>query len=211
MLVPIVVNKEGKRKEILSAALEVFSQKGFYTTPISEVAQKAGIAKGTIYEYFKSKDELFISLLDYALTDLLEEFITPSRFEDPVKQLEDIFLKGLKIYQKHENLVNFFIFYWGESLCSGKSHIISSKLQQIYQQSRSLIENIYQQGVEEKRFKKMNPSHVSAALVALIEFIPMQWIIDKKAFSLREAGKTAFNIFLKGIIKDSKEKESKNG
>ena len=96
-------------------------------------------------------------------------------------------------------------------MCSGKNHIISLKLQQIYQQSRSLIENIYQQGVKEKKFKKMNPSHVSATLVALIEFIPMQWIIDKKAFSLREAGKTAFNIFLEGTLKESKEEESKNG
>jgi len=52
-----------KRELILGAALEVFSVKGFYSTKIEDIAQQAGVGKGTVYEYFKSKDQLFREML----------------------------------------------------------------------------------------------------------------------------------------------------
>ncbi len=71
---PIRVDKEEKRKEILKAALVVFSQKGFHKTSMNDIAQKAEIGKGTLYDYFKSKDELFLSLLDFIFSEFFEKF-----------------------------------------------------------------------------------------------------------------------------------------
>ncbi len=53
-----------KRDRILSAALTVFAAKGFYNTKVSEIAQEAKVADGTIYNYFKSKDDLLICLFE---------------------------------------------------------------------------------------------------------------------------------------------------
>lgn len=51
-----------RRETIINAAIEIFSVKDFMATSISEIAQKAGIATGTIYKYFKSKEDLFFSI-----------------------------------------------------------------------------------------------------------------------------------------------------
>jgi TetR/AcrR family transcriptional regulator, fatty acid metabolism regulator protein len=60
-----------KRERILDAAVRVFAKKGFYATRVSEVAKAAGVADGTIYLYFKSKDELLVSLFEDRVERLL--------------------------------------------------------------------------------------------------------------------------------------------
>src|SRR5947207_775573 len=54
----------GKRERILDAAVRVFAAEGFYNAKVSQIAQAAGVADGTIYLYFKSKDDLLISLFE---------------------------------------------------------------------------------------------------------------------------------------------------
>src|SRR5438876_10377225 len=53
-----------KRERILEAAVKIFAEKGFYNAKVSEIARIAGVADGTIYLYFKSKDDLLISLFE---------------------------------------------------------------------------------------------------------------------------------------------------
>jgi TetR/AcrR family transcriptional regulator, fatty acid metabolism regulator protein len=61
-----------KRERILRAAVQVFARKGFYASRVSEIAKAAGVADGTIYLYFKSKDELLTSLFEDRIVRLLE-------------------------------------------------------------------------------------------------------------------------------------------
>lgn len=58
---PKYVDKKQKAREITMAALQVFSQKGYASASVDQIAAAAGIAKGTVYEYFPSKDKLFIA------------------------------------------------------------------------------------------------------------------------------------------------------
>lgn len=60
---PKIVDKEKRKKEIALATLEIFSEKGFEATSMSQIAKLAGIGKGTIYEYFESKEELIMSAI----------------------------------------------------------------------------------------------------------------------------------------------------
>lgn len=57
-------DSSGKRALILTGALEAFAEKGFYNTKVAEIAQRAGVADGTIYLYFEDKDDLLISLFE---------------------------------------------------------------------------------------------------------------------------------------------------
>jgi TetR/AcrR family transcriptional regulator, fatty acid metabolism regulator protein len=60
-----------KRERILDAAVKVFARKGFYATRVSDIAKAAGVADGTIYLYFKSKDALLVSLFEHRVERLL--------------------------------------------------------------------------------------------------------------------------------------------
>jgi len=63
-----MARKEERRVEILEAATKVFASKGFHAAKVEEIAEEARVGKGTIYEYFASKSELFDHMVDYMLT-----------------------------------------------------------------------------------------------------------------------------------------------
>lgn len=200
-MTPIRVDIENKKREILQAAYEVFSEKGFHNASISDIAREAGIAKGSIYDYFHSKDDLFLSLLDFVLAEFFEEFATHPEIEDPAEQLEHVLLEGMAVYEKWDSILRFLISFWGMSLGSKTDAIIQKKLHDSFEHNRNWIEKIYLRGVKQDQFRKLDPAYVGTTLMAMGEFIPMQWLIDKKAFSLQAAGKTAFDIFIQGILK----------
>ena len=62
-----------KRERILRAAIKIFSQKGFFNSKVSEIARAAGVADGTIYLYFKNKDDLLISLFEEKMGEVVTD------------------------------------------------------------------------------------------------------------------------------------------
>src|SRR5215470_2350330 len=62
-----------KREAILRAAIKVFAHKGFFNSKVADVAAEAGIADGTVYLYFKSKDEILHSIFDRAMAEFISE------------------------------------------------------------------------------------------------------------------------------------------
>src|SRR5436305_3173336 len=62
-----------KRTRIMDAAIKVFAERGFHSATVAEIARAAGVADGTIYLYFKSKDDLLLRLFDEKMTQLLAE------------------------------------------------------------------------------------------------------------------------------------------
>src|SRR5262245_47623636 len=63
---------DDKRRRILEAAVRVFARKGYYGARVSEIARKAGVADGTIYLYFKNKEDVLVALFDEVMAEHLE-------------------------------------------------------------------------------------------------------------------------------------------
>ena len=68
---PKVVDKPQKRQSILAAAIRVFLRKGYHSTKMEDIAQEADVAKGTIYQYFKSRDQFPAALFDLFFGDIM--------------------------------------------------------------------------------------------------------------------------------------------
>lgn len=85
---PRIVNKGEKKRAILLAGLDVFARKGFHNTTMQDVAVAAGIGKGTVYEYYSSKEQLFHSLIDLFMLAFEERLRSIVREDsDPVEQI----------------------------------------------------------------------------------------------------------------------------
>jgi len=78
-----------KRNRILQASIEVFSQKGFFGSKVSEIARASGVADGTIYIYFKSKDDLLIALFEEKMDEIVVEARKKvQEYSDPLDRLK---------------------------------------------------------------------------------------------------------------------------
>src|SRR5260221_3830713 len=64
---------DDKRRKILQAAVKVFARKGYFGAKVSEIARSASVADGTIYLYFRSKDDVLVSLFDEVMSEHIEK------------------------------------------------------------------------------------------------------------------------------------------
>ena len=78
---------EARRTQILMGAAQVFVEKGFHKATTKEIAKAAGVSEGTIYNYFDTKRELLVALIDTVITDSLKRII----FENPPKNPRELF------------------------------------------------------------------------------------------------------------------------
>ncbi|HZG58923.1 MAG TPA: TetR/AcrR family transcriptional regulator [Anoxybacillus sp.] len=69
---------DSKKKQIMESALKFFSEKGYYSTSVQEIANDCGISKGSLYKYFESKEELFIEVLEYYRNAMFEKAMNVS-------------------------------------------------------------------------------------------------------------------------------------
>jgi len=96
----------GKRDLILDAAEKVFREKGFHLATLDEIASKAGVAKGTIYLYFKDKLDLFLSTVERRFRELIDELEgMKGRFDDPVEAISGMTDVLFKFARSAERLV----------------------------------------------------------------------------------------------------------
>lgn len=80
---PKIVDKEKKRQDIVEASVQVFKCRGYQGTRISDIATEAGIGKGTIYEYFSSKDEIILGVFDELFLDYEQLLYTRANSDRP--------------------------------------------------------------------------------------------------------------------------------
>ena len=90
---PIMPSKDDKRSRILQAAVKVFAQLGFYNAKVSQIAKNAGIADGTIYLYFKNKDEILISFFEEEMARFIAKVSKEIESETDVKTRLRVFVK----------------------------------------------------------------------------------------------------------------------
>ena len=102
--------KKIKEDAILEAALRVIKKKGFHKSRMADIARDAGISYGLVYHYFKTKEDLFETILE-RWWDSLFSLMTETRAagEEVQEKLRRIILFLLDTYQRHPNLVNIFI------------------------------------------------------------------------------------------------------
>ena len=94
-----------KRERILQSAIKVFARKGFYNTRVSEIARTAGVADGTIYLYFKNKDDILISLFNDRIGKLNDEMERQlSTLDSPSEKVKRIVSIQLGLLRGHKDL-----------------------------------------------------------------------------------------------------------
>ncbi len=96
-----------KKEAILQAANDVFMTTGFEKSTVQEIAQKAGVGKGTIYEYFESKEDLFVQMIQSEVTYIFDDFHRIFGNAQTIEELIDGYIEStLMLVKKHTNKVH---------------------------------------------------------------------------------------------------------
>ncbi len=203
-MTPKIVDKGQKKIEIISAAMKVFARNGVAKSKMIEIAREAQIGKGTIYEYFRSKDEIFLEAFRLMMTNT-EARILPLLHSniDPfikLKNLLDIFTDFFM--NEHLDFAEIMMEFWAEGIRHSNKDILNKiHLNDIYKEYRAMVQTILNDGIQRGQFRKVDTFSVASSIVGMLDGLFLQWIMDRGVFDLKNTVNQLMDVLLNGIKK----------
>ena len=188
---------KGKRELIIKAAEKVFSTKGFYQAKVEEIAAEAGVGKGTVYEYFSSKEEVFKEMLIYISREYVELLSErASGFRSAVDTIREIIEQHLVFMQERKDMARIFL----------QDHVtLSEDIHNWMKESRDnylkSIEQIIIGGIDKGELRRdVNPMIV-ALLISGVTMSLSGFIIEEvETIDVKDLTDKMMDILLHGII-----------
>jgi len=174
-----------KRERILVAAERIFARHGFFAAKVSDVAKEAGVADGTIYLYFKSKDDLLISLFERRMqqvNELLKDAVAD--IKSPSEQLRTFIKTYLQLVHDEPTAVEVLTIELRQS----------SKFMKEYENPQfadflRLLGGIIAAAQEKGELDRSIPAHVAARMIfGVLDELALAWVLAKQPFGGGAAG-----------------------
>lgn len=201
---PRLVDKEAKKAEILQAAMKDFAKHGIVKTKMIDIATTAGIGKGTIYEYFRSKEEIFSEAYNTVFISMEEALAgVVNSTDDPVEKLNRLVELSLQHFiTESRDFIGVMMDFWAEGIRKKDQKIINIiAMHEIYSKYRKLIASILTEGIEKGQFRNVDIHCMSATIIAALDGLLLQWIIDENLFDTKQLTRSFMDVFLNGIKK----------
>lgn len=196
----VIVNKKSvkklnKKEDIIKAAAKLFSEKSFHDVKMDEIAEKLGIAKGTIYLYFKSKEKLYLEILEESYEDieaLLESEIAVD--EPSSEKLKKVLGIIFNFYRRNLDVLKI--------LSRDETHLIKEHFEftEHWRLRRlKLYEKILEKGIKEGSFKVQNPKLTALIIFGLVRSVMFFYSTEKSTIDIADE---VYNVITKGIHSD---------
>jgi AcrR family transcriptional regulator len=185
---------------ILRAAWQMMCRYGFAKTTVEEIAAEAGIAKGTVYLYFRSKEEILIALVSETNRRVLEkmEKIAVSSLP-PGRKLEKMMLsRALEIYDVVQGNPH------GEEVIASHKPAIVNSLGWFFRKQKKLYEQVIREGVKAGDFAEESPAKAADTLSTLSELLTPPYYGLKKKSAIESFTRNLLRRFIAGISGDGR-------
>jgi len=195
---------ENKHQKIIQAAVKVFAEKGFYNARVSEIAKEANVADGTIYLYFKNKDDILISLFEEEFGKIVENMRQEvGKEKDPLQKIRRFAILHLSIISKQQQLAEVLGVEVRQSSKFMKEYVNKPFIEYL-----NLIRSIVIEGQERGLIRKdLTPGVMKRALFGALDEMARYWVLSaKKKHSISEAAVQISDVFIRGMMSEEARK-----
>lgn len=184
-----------KRDAILRAAIDTFAGRGFFNSQVADVARAAGVAAGTVYLYFRSKDDLLVSVFERSMKEALAEGrAAVEGVDDPAERLRRFARVHLGRLGRDRNLAIVFQVELRQSV-KFMERFSSSLFREYLGQMRAAIADGQQAG----HFRQdVNPTVAAKILFGALDEMATNWILSRRRYSLEGDADAVVDLFLTG-------------
>lgn len=192
---------DDKRQRILEAATRVFARKGYFASRVSDVARKAGVADGTIYLYFRNKDDILVSLFD----EVMAEHIAKGRQEvesltGAHERLTAIAAHHLRLFGENPDLAVVFQVELRQS-----TKFMERFTASWFKDYLDLLTEVIEEGQREGSLRPELPRKlVAKAFFGALDEMVTSWILGRRDYDLGELAAPVVDLILKGAANPSR-------
>lgn len=198
----IRVDREAKKRYILAAASRVFARKGFFNTRISDIARECSMADGTLYIYFKSKDDILISIFEEKMEYFLQRFreklsSSPDSAQD---QLKDFVTEYFALAKEFPDFAEVITVELRQS-----SKFIKEYSNEKFFEFLKIIQSIIERGIRKGEIDKgINPQIAARSIFGIMDEMILMWSLAKNKYNIENICQQVWKILSKGIFIDVK-------
>ena len=196
---------EQTKIKIITAACELFCEKGYSTTSTSEISKKAEVSEGTIFRYFATKKDLLIYIATYGLEMFADEFaikplvdLLEKNKDEPIEIfLYELVMNRYKLMEKYKSVIMIFI-----NELSFHSEIRELFRTQIGEKVNDILSNAFNNFFDQSQFKQNLDSRSTMRYFSgmiFVIFVEQVHVIRDERLSIEDDVKSAIDIFLNGV------------
>jgi len=189
-----------KHRQIIDAAVRVFARNGYYNSRVSDIAREAGVASGTIYLYFRTKDEILVSLFREKMAAWVAFVRTEIAGEpDALAKTRRLVVLHFSVLEKDPALAEVVQveLRQGHKFFHGASaHEVSAYFE--------LIGSVLEEGQAAGVIRRDLPLKIATkVLFGAMDQVATSWVLGKRTYRLSDAAETVAAVFLRGVIADA--------
>jgi len=190
-----------RRAEILDQAVKIFAAKGFHRTTVAEIAEASGFAIGTLYQFFESKDQLYIEMLTEKLVLMygrVQEAVAGE--SDGIRKIEVMIESQFAFI---ENNVDFYGLFVREDHLppSGRALELRKRMMADYMDHIAFVEGVMREEIRRGILMEMDPQMMAVILKGIIRSCVVRWLSVRDGTSLASLVPFVAQIFLEGVRK----------
>jgi len=185
-----------KYHRILEAAIKVFAEQGFFQATIAQIAKEAGVADGTIYLYFKNKDDILVQFFGYKTKQVF------GRFREAVQEgrtaedkLRNFVRRHLEAFQQDINMA---VVYQSETHRNNRQ--VDEQIKEMSKMYMDIVAEIVEQGQQEGSLRKdLYVGLVKRFILGAVDEVINTWIHAGSQYDLASMADPLVDLFIKGI------------
>ena len=186
-----------RKSQIITAAEDVFTQKGFDEARMDDIAEETGLSKGTLYNYFKSKDDLIIAILDRIFQREFKAFeqmdLSTMTATEAINLFVDAVSKDIKIMLRLMPIAYEFL------ALAFRNKTVQKSLKVYVNHYMNILVPIIQSGINSGEFKEVDAHEVAIAMGAILEGTILIWVYDKSLVVPEENIRSGIKLLLEGV------------
>ncbi len=185
-----------KFKQIIDAAVVVIAENGYHQSQVSKIAKQAGVADGTIYLYFKNKEDILVSLFQEKMGQFIE------KIEEEIKPIESASLKLLKLIEMHFSQLSqdhhLAIVTQLELRQSNKE--LRQKINDVLKPYLVLMDSIVQEGIDQGIFEQnLNKRLIRQMIFGTLDEMVTNWVMKEQKYNLLGQAEVIHDLLLNGL------------
>ena len=191
-----LTEKNNKYHQILEAAIKVFARLGFHQSTVAQIAKEAGVADGTIYLYFKNKDDILVQFFNYKTKQVFDSFRTEvDRADSCTDKLRYLVRRHLEEFQRNRDMA---IVYQVET--HQNSRLAEAQIREMSKMYRDLISEIIEQGQQEGSIRKdLYVGLVKRFIIGAVDEVINTWLHAEEDYDLVSMADPLVELFIDGI------------
>src|SRR5437762_9500203 len=193
---PIRPVVQDKREAILRAAIQVFAHNGYFNSKVADIAREAGIADGTVYLYFRSKEEILHSIFDRSMEKAIADGKKQlAEITDSSEKLRRIALLHLERLGSDRDLAVVF-----QVELRGSTKFMQEFSAAGFAEYLGLIRSAIEEGQQQGVFRsELNAKVAAKILFGALDEMATNWIISKRIYQLEPMADVVMDVFLNGV------------